>query len=169
MSSPTAALDAFLQQWTLLPCTLFLHTCPQASVRAAWRTAVRAALDKDPTHHHLRRVLDATVFQAVSPEGVHSICDPDRSLRFYERCNGTDVYRRHIETLIRQEPDPMAADQTTYMKEQILAHFPLRGLETASVADLVSLFVNGPRKTQLASRSASLSHNSSSSSSSSAS
>ena len=140
------SLDAFLHRYSLLPCTLFIREYPH--LQLTWSTIVRTLLECPDHKDKHRQQLQVWIKQledelpSLSLDGVQPICDPDRTRYLQELLNGTDVNREHMETLLQREKDVMTADQTTYMKETILAHFPPGGLETTSAAELVKLFVS---------------------------
>ena len=139
------SLDAFLHRHSLLPCTSFIREYPHLQV--TWSTIVRTILEQKDHKDSHRQQLQMLIQQldekhnSLPLDGVQPICDPDRTRYLQELLNGTDVNRVHIETLLQREEDVVMADQTTYMKEAILAHFPPGGLETDSAAELVNLFV----------------------------
>ena len=140
------SLDVFLHRHSLLPCTSFIREYPHLHV--TWSTIVRTILERTDHKDCHRQQLQMWIQRlddkqnALPLDGVQSICDPDRTRYLQELLNGTYVNRDHIETLLQREEDLMVADQTTYMKEAILAHFPPGGLETDSAAELVNLFVS---------------------------
>jgi hypothetical protein len=150
---PTS-LGGFLHICTPLPCPVFLTMCPCPRVYTAWHDIVAVLLD--PSHHPprhtkqlnmLRMQLNATTVPLSIEDGVQQICDPDRTRYLSELINGSYVHRNHIQKLLHQAEDKLAIEQTMYMTEAILDHFPPGGLETESIQDLVTLFVHSASST----------------------
>ena len=142
------SLDSFLHQHSLLPCTSFLREYPH--LHRTWYTIVRTLLermDHKASHRQQLKALRKQLEEIPSPvplsaDGVQPICDPDRTRYLQELLDGTYVNRVHIETLLEREDDVLVVDQTTYMKEAILSHFPLNGLDTDSAAELVAMYIS---------------------------
>jgi hypothetical protein len=151
---PVSSLDDFVHTYTLLPCTFFLRECTEETIRLEWYNTLHIALDTRQHNSHLspgllrdlqRQLTDS--LQSVSSshsvsDGVQPICNPDRTRHMYELYHGTHVHRTHIEALLQIEQDPLAREQTSYLKETILATFPPDGLQTTCTTDLVTLFLD---------------------------
>jgi hypothetical protein len=140
------SLDLFIHQHSLLPCSSLIREYPH--LHGTWYTIVRTLLeqtDHKDSHrqqlHALRQQLEDPLPSPLPVDDVQPICDPDRTRYLQEFLDGTDVNRVHIETLLEREDDVIVVDQTTYMKEAILAQFPLGGLDTDSAVELVSMYI----------------------------
>lgn len=150
------SLDVFVHTCTPLPCALFLTECPHEPTRVEWYTTLMVVLDPDvhaDRHRQklqsLRQQLETTMHTSVvllSTNGVHPICDPERTRYMQELVSGAHVYRTHIENLIRQEVDSRAAEQTRYMLEDLLATFPPNGLQAVSTSELIAMFLQALRQ-----------------------
>ena len=135
------AVDTFLHTSTTLPCSLFLQECRDAHLCDLWRTAVRAALLRDPTTLALHAQFEAARTEpsmSLADHGVQPICDPARTRSIYELADGRAQSRHHIRQLLTTEPDPLIHAQTEYLLEELVTRFPRHGQRIQTCAALIT-------------------------------
>ena len=130
-------LDRVIRETSRLPCSRFTRECPDDAVIDFWFSRVRLLGDVDSS-----RLAMVARTPKLPVEGVHRICDPDRTQYLYELFGHTHQHRRHIEWLLSSDSDPLACSTLQRMTESIMACFPPGGLQSTSATELVALFVH---------------------------
>ena len=133
-------LDAFLQQYTPLPCsgdTADWYMCVAAvldpSIHAARHGPLFAQLLRDLRDRRDRR--DLRDLRDLRP-----CCDPARTRQMFELCTGTDPHRQFIDGLLQRETLTIARAQLEYLTDAIIDEFPVNGTHAHSATDLISMF-----------------------------